>query len=174
MPVKRLARWTAMTFLLFGISAFAACSADSSSFKEDMGPLLFEQARLAQEFDGLLDPLFQEMTATGDMRVAAESFSQLLNEIRNSHQRFTAIAEAWEALDPPEEAVTFHILALLMISLRAESLAGLVSAGETSARFGQLYPVSLSEAGAQWAAALELWPEVLADANSFNAGDLDD
>lgn len=71
MPVKRLARWTAMTFLLFGISAFAACSADSSSFEEDMGPLLFEQARLAQEFDGLLDPLFQEMTATGDMRVAA-------------------------------------------------------------------------------------------------------
>jgi hypothetical protein len=163
-----------MTALLFGITAFAACGDESSSFEDQMGSLLFEQARLAQEFDDLLDPLFQEMTATGNMLVAAGSFSQRLDEIRDTHQRFVTIAEEWEALDPPEEAQTFHLLALLMINLRAESLGGLVAAGEAAARFGQLDPVSLSEAGTQWAAALELWPEVLADANSFNAGDLDD
>ena len=62
----------------------------------------------------------------------------------------------------------------MMINLRLESLAGLVIAADSAGEIGQLNPILLSEAGTQWAAALELWPKVLANTNSFDAADLDE
>ena len=61
-----------------------------------------------------------------------------------------------------------------MMDLRVSSLEALVAAEESANIFGRIDPFLLSEAGRNWAQALELWPEVLADANSFNAGDFED
>ena len=174
MRLRRMSHWAAMGVLLLGVTGAVACGGDSNGFEEEMGPLLFEQARLAQEFDGVLDPLFQEFSSTGNMATAARAFAQRREEINRTHLNFVRIAAGWEALEPPAEAEAFHILALLMINLRLESLAGLVTAADSAAEIVQLNPILLSEAGAQWAAALELWPKVLANTNSFDAGDLDE
>ncbi|MCH7736132.1 MAG: hypothetical protein IH872_01905 [Chloroflexi bacterium] len=58
-----------------------------------MGSLLFEQERLAQGFDGVLDPIFQEMSASGDLLTEAQPFSQRRDEIHDTHQRSITIAE---------------------------------------------------------------------------------
>ena len=65
-----MSHWAAMGVLLLGVTGAVACGGDSNGFEEEMGPLLFEQARLAQEFDGVLDPLFQEFSSTGNMATA--------------------------------------------------------------------------------------------------------
>ena len=78
--------------ILFGVSGAAACGGDSNGSEQEMGPLLFEQARLAQEFDGVLDPLFQEFSSTGNMATAARAFAQRLEEINSTHLDFVRIA----------------------------------------------------------------------------------
>ena len=61
-----------------------------------------------------------------------------------------------------------------MISLRENSIRNLVSAVENAVSTGQIDTSLLLDAGSKWSAALAIWPEVLAEANSFNTGDLDD
>ena len=164
----------ATMILAFGITAFAACGGNSDRFQKDMGLLLFEQARLAVEFDRVLDPLFQEITASGDLRATAQSFSQRREQILNTQRDFIRIANGWDALEPPGEAADFYKRTLKMINLRISSLKALVAAEESASVSSRLDPFLIAEAGRNWAEALEIWPEVLADANSFNAGDLDD
>ena len=80
-----MSHWAAMGFLLFGATGAAACGGDSNGFEQEMGPLLFEQARLAQEFDGGLDPLFQEFSSTGNMAAAARAFAKRREETNSTH-----------------------------------------------------------------------------------------
>lgn len=147
-----------MGVLLLGVTRAAACGGGSNGFEQEMGPLLLEQARSAQEFDGVIDPIFQEFSSTGNM-ATARAFAQRREETNRTHLDFVRIAAGWEALEPPTKAEAFHILALLMINLKLESLAHLVTVADSAAEIGQLNPILPSEASAQWAAALELWPK---------------
>ena len=160
-----------MGVLLLGVTRAAACGGGSNGFEQEMGPLLFEQARSAQEFNGVIDPIFQEFSSAGNM-ATARAFAQRREETNRTHLNFVRIAAGWESLEPPAKAEAFHILALLMINFKLESLAHLVTVADSAAEIGQLNPILLSETSAQWAAALELWPKVLANTNSFDAADL--
>lgn len=172
MPRGRLNRLAITAVLIFAIAAFAACDGNSNEFQQKMGLLLFEQARLAVEFDRVLDPLFQEITASGDLRSPAQSFSKRREQFLSTQKEFIRIANDWEALEPPREAADFYQRTLEMINLRVSSLKALVTAEESAAISGRLDLFLISEAGRNWAEALVIWPEVLANANSFNAGDL--
>ena len=128
MLVGRLNLLAATTVLILGTGASAVCGGSSDGFQDEMGPLLFEQARLAVEFDRVLDPLFQEMSASGDPQSAARSFSEHREEFLSVHRDFVRIAEGWEALDPPSEAEAFYRRTLEMMNLRVGSLEALVAA----------------------------------------------
>jgi len=64
--------------------------------------------------------------------------------------------------------------AMEMISLRVGSLRNLVTAAENANSSGQLDVTLLLDTSRKWGAALEIWPEVLAESNSLDSGDLDD
>ena len=134
MLVGTLKRLAGSAFLIFGIAAFAACGGNSDEFQEEMGLLLFEQASLAVEFDRVLDPLFQEITATDDLRAAAQSFSERREQFLSTQKDFIRIAKGWEALEPPDEAADFYQRTLEMINLRVSSLKALVAAEVSSRR----------------------------------------
>ena len=61
-----------------------------------------------------------------------------------------------------------------MIDLRVSSTRNLVSAAQNATATGRLDTTLLLDAGRKWSQALDIWPEVLAEANSFNTGDLND
>ena len=114
-----------MGVLLLGVTRAAACGGGSNGFEQEMGPLLFEQARSAQEFNGVIAPIFQEFSSTGNM-ATARAFAHRREETNKTHLNFVRIAAGWEVLEPPAKAESFHILALLMINFKLESLAHLV------------------------------------------------
>ena len=73
-----------MGVLLLGVTRAAACGGGSNGFEQEMGPLLFEQARSAQEFNGVIDPIFQEFSSTGNM-ATARAFAQRREETNSTH-----------------------------------------------------------------------------------------
>ena len=174
MPKRELFRWAVAPLLVLAIFALAACGGKSGGFEEEMKPLLFQQAQLALDVDALLDPVFEEISTVGDLVAAARSFSDRRQDIHKYHQDFIEIEQGWESLKPPSSAEAFHRRAMEMISLRVNSIRNLVSAVENAVSTGQLDTSLLLDAGSKWSAALAIWPEVLAEANSFDTGDLDD
>ena len=139
-----------MGVLLLGVPRDAACGGGSHGFAQEMGPLLFEQARSAQEFNGVIDLIFQEFSSTGNM-ATARAFAHRREETNKTHLNFVRIAAGWEVLEPPAKAEAFHILALLMINFKLESLAHLVTVADSAAEIGRVNPTLVSEARAQWA-----------------------
>lgn len=73
-----------------------------------MKTLLFNQAQLALEFDVLLDPIFEEISSTGDLFAAAQSFSHRREDINKFHRDFIEIEKGWGSLEPPSNAVAFQ------------------------------------------------------------------
>ena len=174
MPDRKLFRSALAPLLVLAIFALAACGGKSGGFEEEMKPLLFQQAQLALDIDALLDPVFEEISTLGDLAAAAQSFSERRQDIHKYHQDFIEIKQGWESLEPPSGAEVFHRRAMEMISLRENSIRNLVSAVENAVSTGQIDTSLLLDAGSKWSAALAIWPEILAEANSFNTGDLDD
>ena len=80
-----MSHWAAMDVLVLGVTGAVACGGGSNGFEEEIGPLLFEQARLAQEFDGVLDSLFQGFSSTGNMSAAARAFAKRREETNSTH-----------------------------------------------------------------------------------------
>ncbi len=174
MVVPTTYRWVASAFVIVAVSAFASCGENSGGFEEEMKPLLFEQAQLVLEFDALLDPVFEEISTLGDLIAAAQSFSNRQEKIHEAHQDFISNLDGWKSLTPPPIAEDFYQRALEMINLRVSSLGRLAAAVDDSVITGQIDTTLLVEAGREWSAALEIWTGVLAESNSFNAGELAD
>ena len=154
----------------------AACTRESADagYEAQMRPLLFQQAQLSLDFDAVLDPIFEEISTVGDLIPATISFADQRQIIQEYHDGFIEIESSWELLEPPAKAEAFHQRTLEMISLRVSSTRNLVSAAEGAVATGQLDTSLLLDAGRKWGAALAMWSEVLAEANSFNYGELKD
>ncbi len=71
MRLRGMSHWAVTGVCILGVSGAVACSGNSNGFEDEMGPLLFGQARLAQKLDGVLGPLSQESSSTGNMATAA-------------------------------------------------------------------------------------------------------
>jgi hypothetical protein len=176
MTVRRLFQWAQIPSLVLAIVAIGACGGESADAgcEDQMRPILFQQAQLSADVDAVLDPIFEEITTVGDLLPATISFASQRQIIQEYHDGFIEIESSWESLEPPAKAEAFHQRTLEMISLRVSSTRNLVSAAEGAVTTGQLDTSLLLDAGRKWGAALEMWSEVLAEANTFNAGDQGD
>ena len=104
MRLRGMSHWAVPGVRILGVTGAVACGGNSNGFEDEMGPLLSGQARLAQKFDGVLGPLSQKSSSTGNMATAARAFAQRREEINSTHLDFVRIAPGWEAIEPPAEA----------------------------------------------------------------------